>query len=100
MSRSPILRQFAAGVFLVNAIPHGVAGVQGRRFPSPFATPPGRGLSSPTVNMLWSALNAAAGVALLRGGRSRTPGGRVAAGIGGLVMAAFLSSYFSQVDVD
>jgi hypothetical protein len=91
-----ILRQFAAGVFLVNAVPHGVAGVQGRRFPSPFARPPGRGLSSPTVNVAWSALNIVAGTALLRGNRS-TAGG-FALGAGGLVMAVFLSRYFGRVE--
>jgi hypothetical protein len=93
---STILRQFAAGVFLVNAVPHGVAGVQGRRFPSPFARPPGRGLSSPTVNVAWSAVNAAAGVALLA--RNRSSGGRLGLGAGGLVMAVFLSSYFGRGD--
>lgn len=98
MSPSTVLRQFAAGMFLVNAIPHGIAGVRGRRFPSPFARPPGRGLSSPTVNATWSALNAVAGAALLR--KNRTIGERVAVGAGGLIMAVFLSRYFSQVETD
>ncbi len=43
---------FFAGAFLVNAIPHFVSGVTGRPFPSPFASPPGKGLSSPVVNVL------------------------------------------------
>ncbi|SMG49934.1 hypothetical protein [Agreia pratensis] len=94
MSRSTVLRQFAAGVFLVNAVPHGIAGVQGRRFPSPFARPPGRGLSSPTVNVVWSALNAAAGAAFLR--RNRTTGESVAVGVGAATMAIFLSLYFEK----
>ena len=98
MSRSTILGQFTAGVFLVNAVPHGVAGVQGRRFPSPFARPPGRGLSSPTVNVAWSALNAAAGAALLR--RNRTAGENAAVGVGAAVMAIFLSLYFEKSDRD
>src|ERR671936_355894 len=53
--------RFFAGAFLANAVPHFVAGVQGRRFPSPFASPPGRGESSPVVNVVWGAANAAAG---------------------------------------
>ncbi|MGA9527745.1 MAG: hypothetical protein WBS24_06490 [Terriglobales bacterium] len=56
---------FFAGAFLVNAIPHLVNGVSGRPFPTPFASPPGRGLSSPLVNVLWGALNAAIGYLLL-----------------------------------
>jgi hypothetical protein len=48
---------FFAGAFLANSIPHYVSGVLGRKFPTPFAHPPGRGLSSPIVNMLWGFLN-------------------------------------------
>jgi hypothetical protein len=39
---------FFGGAFLVNAIPHFVQGVPGRSFPTPFASPPGKGQSSPT----------------------------------------------------
>jgi hypothetical protein len=45
------------GVFLTNAIPHFVSGVMGRPFQSPFAKPPGEGLSSSTVNVLWGFFN-------------------------------------------
>jgi hypothetical protein len=41
------------GFFLTNAIPHLVSGVMGSPFQSPFAKPPGEGLSSSTVNVLW-----------------------------------------------
>jgi hypothetical protein len=44
---------FFAGAFLANAVPHFAHGVSGDRFPTPFASPPGRGLSSPTVNVVW-----------------------------------------------
>ena len=44
---------FFGGAFLVNAVPHFVNGVSGRSFPTPFASPPGKGLSSPMVNVLW-----------------------------------------------
>ena len=51
------LASFFAGVFLANALPHLVYGIAGDRFPTPFAKPPGKGLSSPTVNVLWSLAN-------------------------------------------
>ncbi len=56
---------FFAGAFLCNCVPHLVAGLQGARFPTPFAKPPGRGESSPVVNFIWALVNLAAGVALL-----------------------------------
>jgi hypothetical protein len=48
---------FFGGVFLANAIPHIGNGISGRPFQSPFAKPPGKGLSSSTVNVLWGFLN-------------------------------------------
>lgn len=48
-----LLWLFLAGVFFANAVPHGVTGIGGRRFQSPFARPPGVGESSPIVNVLW-----------------------------------------------
>ena len=45
------------GAFLANAIPHFVSGMMGRPFQSPFARPPGKGLSSSTVNVLWGFAN-------------------------------------------
>ena len=45
------------GGFLANAVPHFVSGVMGRPFQSPFAKPPGEGLSSSTVNVLWGFAN-------------------------------------------
>ena len=44
---------FFGGAFLANAIPHLVNGISGSPFQSPFASPPGQGLSSATVNVLW-----------------------------------------------
>lgn len=43
---------FLAGVFLTNMVPHFINGVSGGKFPTPFANPPAKGLSSPTVNVL------------------------------------------------
>jgi hypothetical protein len=47
------LAYFFGGAFLANAVPHYVSGIMGRSFQSPFAKPPGKGLSSSTVNVLW-----------------------------------------------
>ncbi|MFJ7439694.1 hypothetical protein ACIQW5_18720 [Methylorubrum thiocyanatum] len=40
------------GAFLADAVPHLVAGIPGRSFQSPFATPPGVGLSSASIDVL------------------------------------------------
>ncbi len=55
---------FFGGAFLTNAVPHFVSGVMGRPFQSPFAKPPGEGLSSSTVNVLWGFFNLAVGYVL------------------------------------
>jgi hypothetical protein len=47
---------FFGGAFLANALPHLGNGISGRPFQSPFASPPGQGLSSSTVNVLWGFL--------------------------------------------
>jgi hypothetical protein len=60
---------FFAGMFLANVVPHFVQGVCGNRFPTPFAKPPGKGLSSPMVNVVWSLFNVVAGYLLFRFGK-------------------------------
>lgn len=60
---------FFAGMFLANTVPHFVHGISGNRFPTPFAHPPGKGLSSPVVNTLWALLNLVVGYVLSRAGR-------------------------------
>ena len=57
---------FFAGAFLANAVPHFVHGISGDRFPTPFASPPGKGLSSSIVNMLWALFNLVVGYILFR----------------------------------
>jgi hypothetical protein len=56
-STTHTLAEFAAGALLVNAVPHTVKGLSGERFPTPFANPPGVGLSSPTENVAWGAVD-------------------------------------------
>jgi uncharacterized membrane protein len=60
---------FFAGMFFANVVPHFVHGISGDRFPTPFAHPPGKGLSSPTVNVVWALFNLAVGYLLFRVGR-------------------------------
>ena len=58
MNWLPLVSYFFGGIFLANAVPHFVSGTMGQPFQSPFAKPPGRGLSSSTVNVLWGFFNA------------------------------------------
>lgn len=48
---------FFGGAFFLNALPHLLNGISGLPFQSPFATPPGEGLSSSTVNVMWGFFN-------------------------------------------
>ena len=60
---------FFAGMFLANVVPHFVHGISGDPFPTPFAHPPGKGLSSPTTNVVWALVNLIVGYVLLRIGK-------------------------------
>lgn len=60
------LAGFLAGAFFANAVPHFVHGISGDKFPTPFATPPGKGLSPPTTNVLWALLNIIIACSLFR----------------------------------
>ncbi|MBD1551209.1 hypothetical protein [Pseudomonas typographi] len=87
------------GALLVNAVPHVVSGVMGGRFQSPFAKPPGQGLSSSTVNVLWGSFNIAIGYLLV--GRVgdfgfRNTADALALGLGGLAMGLFCARYFGR----
>jgi hypothetical protein len=59
---------FFAGMFLANAVPHFVHGISGDGFPTPFAKPPGKGLSSAPVNVIWALVNLVIGYVLFRAG--------------------------------
>ncbi|MGA3082328.1 MAG: hypothetical protein ABSD44_13315, partial [Terracidiphilus sp.] len=56
---------FFGGAFLSNVLPHLINGVSGRAFQSPFASPPGKGLSSSTVNVFWGFFNLAVAYVLV-----------------------------------
>ena len=85
------LSYFFGGAFLANAVPHFVSGVMGRAFQSPFAKPPGKGLSSATVNLVWSFANLAIAYLLTcRVGRFdlRDPTHALALGFGSLALGS------------
>ena len=88
---------FFGGAFLANTLPHLGNGISGHAFQSPFASPPGVGLSSSTVNVLWGLGNlAVAYVLICRVGRFDLRNTRhalaLAAGI--VIMALMLARHF------
>jgi hypothetical protein len=90
---------FFGGAFLANAIPHFVSGIIGHSFQSPFASPPGQGLSSAMVNVLWGAFNIAVGYLLVcRVGtfELRNTKHVLVAGAGALLMALMLAHAFGR----
>ena len=94
-----VVSYFFGGAFLANAVPHFVSGVMGHPFQSPFASPPGQGLSSALVNVLWGAFNIAVGYVLLcRAGKFqlRNTWHVLAAGAGALAMAIMLAHAFGR----
>jgi hypothetical protein len=93
------LSYFFGGLFLANAVPHFVSGVMGRPFQSPFAKPPGKGLSSSTVNVLWGFVNGVfAYLLLLRVGQFdlRSAGCIVPFAVGALLISLQASRHFGQ----
>ena len=94
-----LVSYFFGGVFLANAIPHLVSGMMGRPFQSPFAKPPGNGLSSSTVNVLWGFFNAVAGYLLIvRVGNFelRSTSDIIALGAGALLISLQAARHFGQ----
>jgi hypothetical protein len=90
---------FFGGAFVTNALPHFVSGLMGRPFQSPFAKPPGKGLSSSTMNVLWGFSNLAIGYVLIcRVGNFdlRSTDDIVALGLGSLVMGVVLARQFGR----
>ena len=84
---------FFAGMFLANVVPHFVAGISGDRFPTPFARPPGKGLSSPIVNVVWALFNLVVGYVLFRVGKvSSGDNSALAVFFAGIVAISTMSS--------
>ena len=88
------------GAFLTNAVPHLVSGLMGRPFQTPFAKPPGRGLSSSTVNVLWGLFNIVIGYLLVcrvSDFELRNTSDVIALGLGALAMSLFLARHFGSL---
>jgi len=83
---------FFGGVFLANVVPHFVHGISGDRFPTPFSRPPGKGLSSPTVNVVWALLNLVIGYVLSRVGRVWSGDAGLIIFFAGIAMISLISS--------
>ena len=77
-------------------------GISGDRFPTPFAHPPGKGLSSPTTNVVWALVNLIVGYVLFRVGRVSS-GGSVALAVfftGIAALSIWLSVLFAKISPD
>lgn len=95
-----LLAYFWGAAFLTNFVPHFVQGVSGSPFQSPFASPPGEGLSSAMVNVVWGLTNLViAYLLLVRVGTFdlRKTKHAVVFGAGVAFMAAFLAHHFGPL---
>jgi hypothetical protein len=91
---------FFAGAFLANSVPHFVQGICGNKFQTPFASPPGFGESSATVNVLWGWINFVVGAGLIRYFFPPLPppaGSCIAVALGALLIALWLAKHFGKV---
>ena len=94
-----LVSYFFGGMFLANAVPHFVSGMMGRPFQSPFAKPPGQGLSSSTVNVVWGFFNAVIGyVLVLRVGHFdvRSTSDVLVPAVGALLIGLMSARHFGQ----
>lgn len=94
-----LAQQFLAGAFLCNSVPHLVAGLQGRKFPTPFSIPATIGYSSALTNVFWGVFNAVAGL-LLVSAAPLTVGlnaGCISALLGAVGTGIFIAGHFGRV---
>jgi hypothetical protein len=99
MTWAHAISYFFGGAFLTNAMPHFVCGVMGRPFQTPFAKPPGEGLSSSTVNVLWGFFNAVVAyvlICLVGIFDVHAIDQVVAVGLGALLMGVMMSRMFGR----
>jgi hypothetical protein len=95
-----IVSWFFGGLFLANGVPHFVSGILGKPFQTPFAKPPGKGLSSSTVNVLWGYANLViAWLLLLRVGQfnPRSIGCIVPFAAGAFLISLFSAKHFGEL---
>ena len=94
------LAHFVGGAALANGVPHFVHGVCGEKFQSPFAKPPGKGLSPPVTNLVWGFVNFVAGYLLIMAWTTAEPrdmGDLTAIALGALAMGLMLAHHFGNV---
>jgi hypothetical protein len=94
-----LVSYFFGGAFATNAVPHFVSGTMGRAFQTPFAKPPGEGLSSATVNVVWGFFNAVVGYLLVARVGAFDPRATthiLAFGLGALFISIFTGRHFGQ----
>ncbi|MBR8318055.1 MULTISPECIES: hypothetical protein [Burkholderia cepacia complex] len=95
-----LVSYFFGGAFLANAVPHLVSGLRGEPFQTPFANPPGRGLSSSTVNVLWGVVNLVIAYTLMRRAGDfdlKVTADAAAFGLGILALGLFLARHFGAL---
>lgn len=95
-----LIAWFAGGAVLANAVPHLVSGLTGRPFQTPFAKPPGEGLSSATVNVLWGFGNLVIAYLLICQVGAfdlRAVSDIVALGLGMLLICLFSARHFGRL---
>jgi len=92
------IEAFFAGIFLANTVPHFIHGISGNKFPTPFAKPHGKGLSSPLTNILWANFNLLIGYILFRSSEVSADNKilSIVFFIGILVMSIFSSIHFLE----
>ena len=94
-----LVSYFFGGAFAANAVPHFVSGTMGRSFQSPFAKPPGKGLSSAMVNVVWGFFNAVVAYLLIAhvgAFHLRTTSHMLAFGLGALLISISHAHHFGQ----
>ncbi|MEQ1549817.1 hypothetical protein [Sphingorhabdus sp.] len=94
-----LVQQFFAGALLCNSVPHLVAGLQGRKFPTPFSIPATIGYSSALTNVFWGVFNAVVGL-LLISAAPLTVGlnaGCISALLGAIGTGIFIARHFGRV---
>ena len=94
------LSYLGGGLFLANGVPHFVHGISGKKFQSPFASPPGVGESSPLVNAIWGFVNFVIGYILVACVGDFSVGFTLDAfmvAIGAIAAAVGLASHFGKI---
>jgi hypothetical protein len=89
---------FFAGPFVANVVPHFEHGISGNPSPTPFASPFRKGLSSPTVNVVWALVNLIVGYVLFRVGKVSNGGNLtlIAFFVGIVAISIWLSVLFAK----